>query len=324
MEFASRLELLQGIRPSRPILGSISRLNSFAAGFRRMKIVAIATSGNFNAHVLDAVHRHWPLQCVIRPVWQGQPVTISKWERLRRAPFATIRAAIEHRWDGYRARRLDRQVGRRLFGAAEAPPIDVEQIAIPNWQMNSPATADLLRHLAPDILLLSGAPILKRRLFEIPRIACLNLHRGISPDYRGEWTLFWPLYFRDYAKIGVTLHEVDSGIDTGAIWGQARPQLSPHDTEATITAYAARLAAQLIVDVLDSGALAERRANEKGSGTPCGRLFLNRHRTLGIDAWFNMRRMLLAERPAPLGPWFQYRREVCEFLSNRLDVAAVR
>jgi folate-dependent phosphoribosylglycinamide formyltransferase PurN len=288
-----------------------------------MKIVAIATSGNLNAHILDAIHRRWPLDCVIRPVWHGRPVESSKWERLRRAPFRTVKAAIEHRWDGFRARRLDRRVGRLLFGAAGAPAVQVEEIPVPNWEINSPATAELLRRLAPDVLLLSGAPILKRRLFEIPRLACLNVHRGVSPEYRGEWTLFWPLFYRDYAKIGVTLHEVDAGIDTGRVWGHARPTLDQRDNEATITAKAAQLAARMIVEVLDSGVLGERLPEEPAVAKPKGRLFLNRHRTLSIDSWFAARRFLLDERPLRMAEQIEYRRVVREIFAaeQAIDVA---
>jgi methionyl-tRNA formyltransferase len=258
-----------------------------------MNIVAIATDSNFNRSLLHRIHQHCPLRCVVRPQWESSPSGKSRWQRLRKAPLQSIARSITDRWDGFRSRRLDRQIGQFLFQDVPPPPLDVEEISIPSWRFNSPATADLLRSLEPDLILMSAAPILKRDIFATPRLGCVNVHRGIAPEYRGEWTLFWALYRRDYEHLGVTIHSVDDGVDTGPVLVQGYPDLTAADTEATIMAKCARLASDLLLDILDDA------SNAPLAGTvapPLGRNFRNRDRTALHDAIFWLRRTIIGER----------------------------
>lgn len=47
----------------------------------------------------------------------------------------------------------------------------------------------------------------------------LNVHFSLLPAYKGCYTSVWPLYFGE-SRTGVTLHEIDAGIDTGSIIDQ--------------------------------------------------------------------------------------------------------
>ena len=48
---------------------------------------------------------------------------------------------------------------------------------------------------------------------------CINIHPAYLPDYRGPEPIFWGL-LRNEKTFGITLHRVDSGIDTGSILAQ--------------------------------------------------------------------------------------------------------
>jgi methionyl-tRNA formyltransferase len=50
----------------------------------------------------------------------------------------------------------------------------------------------------------------------------LNMHAGITPMYRGSHGGYWALVEGDRDSCGVTVHQVDTGVDTGPILGQAR------------------------------------------------------------------------------------------------------
>ena len=80
---------------------------------------------------------------------------------------------------------------------------------------NSSKCIDLIKDLAPDLIILGGSRIIKQPLLEIPKIGTLNAHPGILPDYRGVDVVKWALYNDD--PVGVTIHFVNSGIDTGEI-----------------------------------------------------------------------------------------------------------
>src|SRR5439155_17552281 len=60
--------------------------------------------------------------------------------------------------------------------------------------LNSLAAADVLRGMNADIGIVIGTRILKRSTFAIPRMGCINVHKGKVPEYRGLPPGFWELY----------------------------------------------------------------------------------------------------------------------------------
>jgi len=81
--------------------------------------------------------------------------------------------------------------------------------------LNSPTCAAVLQHMRTDILLFGGVPIIRANILAVPKICTLNVHMALLPEFRGmnvaEWSIF------NGAAVGVTVHQVDAGVDTGAI-----------------------------------------------------------------------------------------------------------
>ncbi len=73
-----------------------------------------------------------------------------------------------------------------------------------------------VRSLSPDLGLVYGSPILKPTLYEIPTLGTLGIHHGQVPQYRGKKTMFWAMYHGEKTA-GVTIQQVGSGLDTGAV-----------------------------------------------------------------------------------------------------------
>ena len=156
----------------------------------------------------------------------------SSWTgRLKSAFRGTWLRSVEHRayYRGYFERGL-RRLYDLLYGPAGASKLSTVA-QIPSTDVNHSSTATLLASLRPDVLLVAGGPLLKPSIFSIPRLAAVNVHFGISPMYRGEHTLFWPVYCRDYRNIGVTIHIIDRGIDTGRMLAQGFVQITDGDDE---------------------------------------------------------------------------------------------
>jgi methionyl-tRNA formyltransferase len=82
-------------------------------------------------------------------------------------------------------------------------------------RLDEPACLAAMRALAPDVLVLVGADIAPAALLAEPRMATVNAHYGLLPRYRGMNVTEWSIYHDD--PIGVTVHVVDPGIDTGDI-----------------------------------------------------------------------------------------------------------
>lgn len=97
--------------------------------------------------------------------------------------------------------------------------------------LNLPEVADKIRASKPDIIVLFGCGLIKESILEIvPQGRILNIHQGLSPYYRGSGTNFWPFVEGHLEYIGVTLHAVELGTDTGGIIAHARPDISESDS----------------------------------------------------------------------------------------------
>ncbi len=85
----------------------------------------------------------------------------------------------------------------------------------------------LLRSLRPDLVLLAGAPILTRETIRIARVACVNPHCGISPDYAGSSPFDWAIFEGRFEQVGYTVHLVVPVVDAGPILFQERVRWDP-------------------------------------------------------------------------------------------------
>lgn len=84
-----------------------------------------------------------------------------------------------------------------------------------------------------DLIILAWWPyILKEQLIKIPRIGCLNFHNSYLPYNRGKNPNFWSIV--ENFPYGVTLHFIDSGIDSGDIAYQAGIEKNWEDTGETL------------------------------------------------------------------------------------------
>jgi methionyl-tRNA formyltransferase len=115
---------------------------------------------------------------------------------------------------------------------------------------------EALRRLEPDLLVLLGSDIVPPALLGIPRLGTINPHYGLLPAFRGMNVTEWSVYCG--APVGVTVHLVDAGVDTGPILLQEHISLDAGDTFATLRRkhqdVAARLLVQAALDLRDGNA----------------------------------------------------------------------
>lgn len=109
-----------------------------------------------------------------------------------------------------------------------------------------------LEALKPDLFFINSySMILKKDLLSIPKIKTLNIHASILPKNRGCNPIQWGIINEDkYA--GVSLHEVDEGIDTGSIIDQRKTLIKINDTWASITERINSLISELIKENMEN------------------------------------------------------------------------
>lgn len=83
--------------------------------------------------------------------------------------------------------------------------------------INSKRFLDKLRELNPDAIVSVSAPqIFRKKLLELPRLGCWNVHGGRLPRYRGMMPAFWTL-FNGEKEGAITIHKMNSKLDDGEI-----------------------------------------------------------------------------------------------------------
>jgi len=111
-------------------------------------------------------------------------------------------------------------------------PID-ESIVTRVTSINCEETLNLLRQYKPDVVIVNGTSIIKKKILETFKIPFINTHMGITPKYRGVHGGYWALASNDDKHCGVTIHMVDAGIDTGGVLNQKTISITKDDTFIT-------------------------------------------------------------------------------------------
>ena len=116
-----------------------------------------------------------------------------------------------------------------------------------------------LRAIGPDLLVVAAyGLILPPAVLEIPRglrgngqpkLSALNIHASLLPRWRGAAPIVRAIEAGD-TETGITLMQMDAGLDTGPMLAIERIAIAADDTAATLTAKLARLGARMIVDAL--------------------------------------------------------------------------
>lgn len=95
--------------------------------------------------------------------------------------------------------------------------------------INSPATLTQISNIKPEVIVVNGTRIISKEILEQIDAPIINTHAGITPQYRGVHGGYWAIAQGDPANCGVTVHLVDSGIDTGGVLYQQRIAVDKRD-----------------------------------------------------------------------------------------------
>jgi methionyl-tRNA formyltransferase len=258
-----------------------------------MKLVVMSYSNVLTAQVFSAIHKRHAISAVINIEWEPAPIRESRLAQLFKQPVATLRQKLDQRVDKWQHQRQMEKIADFFSGQQTSMP-DVPTYTIGSRHLHTPASLELISTLSPDILLVTHAPILKPVLYNLPSIATLNVHWGIAPHYCGQHTFFWPLYHRDYARLGITIHRIDDGIDTGPIVAQGSPSIEPDDNEPLIWARCASVVSELVSSVLDAAQAGDLLLGWRSTDAP--RQFRRRDRSALHTLRYWTRRKLLGER----------------------------
>jgi methionyl-tRNA formyltransferase len=143
--------------------------------------------------------------------------------------------------------------GRKL----QSPPVKVaaDAVGLETLQVSTlrgEATRQRLEHAAPDLVVVAAfGIILGPRTLNLPRLGCVNLHASLLPKYRGANPIAAAIAMGEDTT-GITLMQMDRGLDTGPILATRQISIGGQDTTATLTDRLAVLGAELLIDHLEA------------------------------------------------------------------------
>lgn len=148
----------------------------------------------------------------------------------------------------------DKPVGRKHI--LTAPPVKVcaENHGIPVYQPNTlknGEAADIIKRLSPDIIVVVAyGKILPQEILDIPKYGCINGHASLLPRYRGASPIQWCIVCGEN-ETGVTVMQMDSGMDTGDILKTEKTKIGGEETADELFGRLSVISAQLTVRTLE-------------------------------------------------------------------------
>jgi methionyl-tRNA formyltransferase len=129
------------------------------------------------------------------------------------------------------------------------------------------AAQQALQQARPDAMVVAAyGLILPQWVLDLPRLGCLNIHASLLPRWRGAAPIHRAIEAGD-AQTGVTIMQMDAGLDTGDMLLEQTMPIGPEETTAGLHDQLAALGARLIVQALQqaqAGTLARRPQPKDG------------------------------------------------------------
>jgi methionyl-tRNA formyltransferase len=116
------------------------------------------------------------------------------------------------------------------------------------------AARQALEQAKPDVMVVAAyGLILPQWVLDLPRLGCLNIHASLLPRWRGAAPIHRAIEAGD-AETGVTIMQMDAGLDTGDMLLTERVAIAADDTTATLHDKLAALGGRMIVEALELAA----------------------------------------------------------------------
>ena len=148
----------------------------------------------------------------------------------------------------------DKPKGRGKEMAESAVKTAAKELGIPVYQpekIRMPECVEYLKNVEADVFVVAAfGQILTKEILEMPKYGCINIHASLLPMYRGAAPIQWVI-LNGEKEAGVTIMQMDEGLDTGDMIMSERIPLAEDETGDSLHDKLSALGAKLIVDVID-------------------------------------------------------------------------
>jgi len=148
----------------------------------------------------------------------------------------------------------DRPAGRGLKSTESPVKCLAQSYALPLFQpqtLKDSVAQEGLAALKPDLMVVAAyGMMLPPAVLALPRLGCLNIHPSLLPRWRGAAPIQRAIFAGD-KKTGVTIMQMDAGLDTGPILLQREYEMHADETSQTLHDALAVLGARTLIETID-------------------------------------------------------------------------
>jgi methionyl-tRNA formyltransferase len=147
----------------------------------------------------------------------------------------------------------DKPAGRGQRLTAQPVKQWAQEHGLPVFQprtLRDAATQSQLADLKPDVIVVAAfGLLLPKPVLDLPPHGCINVHASLLPRYRGAAPIHAAI-LNGEPETGITLMQMEEGLDTGPMLAQASLDIRPDDTTGALSARLAELGAQMLAETL--------------------------------------------------------------------------
>lgn len=114
--------------------------------------------------------------------------------------------------------------------------------------LNDSVVVNGLREIQPDLVVFTGGGLIRQEVLSNSGNGVLNCHMGLLPPYRGMDVVEWPILEDHIEQIGITVHFMDQGLDTGDILRTRQILLQPGEKISELRDRIEPIMCQVLVD----------------------------------------------------------------------------
>ncbi len=194
-----------------------------------MRIIALTGNQQRHKYYVNYLSMHHDLVAVFAE------------DRFDKDAYGSKYAVLQKHFD------LRTETEQKYFSGYEWPESS-EIINVPRNGMSFTHIEERIKKINPEGIAVLGCGIIKRNIVDLcPNF--VNAHQGLSPYYRGSGTNFWPFFNAEPEYVGVTVHYIDPGADTGKIICHGRPEISTGDSHHDIGCKTIKVSAEIVSKV---------------------------------------------------------------------------
>lgn len=164
----------------------------------------------------------------------------------------------------------DKPVGRKQILTPPPTKVLAEENGIPVFQpktLRDGTALEIIKELNPDIIVVVAyGKILPEEILDFPKFGCVNGHASLLPKYRGASPIQWCICCGE-TKTGVTVMQMDEGMDTGDIIDVAETEIGKEETAEELFERLSVISAELMLKVIgdiENGTAKRKKQPEDG------------------------------------------------------------